>query len=1301
MVCQGPTRLLVGILLWSWPGGLLVAADCNRNGRDDLADISTRFSRDCNANGIPDECDVVTGFRPGSVLLYRFDEGSGLRATDYSGHDNHGTLSGVTYSDIRPFDMAGNFSLLFDHTRDAVTIPAGPASQLNSFDTLTVAAFIHPTTTAGLRYIFWGDDDVIFLRLRDGMLQFGLNLQLLIEQPFAAVNVWTHVAASYDGATARLYLNGELARSMPARLGRVGPLAARNIIRIGNDETADLAGDFNRDFRGMIDQARIARRALDPAEIRYDATHTLVPGGSRDCNGNGIPDECDLAGGDSEDANRNGVPDECEAPISEAAEGLAELRRDARGPAPQVRFARGVPCFVAARVPIPASLPGDPVVRALDYLGRYRRLYGLSDPRRQLFLTRIVSSAAGTHLFFGQRENGIPVHAAELAVHLAGEEVFAANGSYLLEVPPFLPPSVPLVGAEANLLESLPGRDLRVTGDSKLVYFDRGLITGSSAVEPRLAWRIMVSGRRAKDGVDTIWTCFVDAANGRLLWALDTIREHPPEKDFDILTVNNTTSITCWNLPWETADDDWFDENGPLGDYPGGPGNFPGGDFDGDRAFQLAHQVYDFFFDNFHLHSWDDDEEQVEVMVHFDVPTAVPNAFYSSSCDHLRFTDGMVTGDIFAHEYMHAVISYSSDLEYAFQPGALNESYADVFAAFFDGNWTIGEGSRGRIIRNLSDPPRRCDPDHMSNFQMLPESNDNGGVHSNSGILNKAGFLLTDGGTHNGVPVRGIGRQKVMQLYMFVLRHVLTCNSQFLDARDLTVAAARVFVFLRRHSFTDADVCSVINAFGAVGLGDADRDCDGIPDRLDPDNDNDGTPDASDNCPSVSNPDQRDSDGDGIGDACDPDNDDDGILDDGDGSGIVGDNPCRGGNRNNCDDNCPRVPNPDQFDDDGDGIGEHCDDDDGDGVVNPRDNCRFVRNRNQADLDGDGIGDLCDPDDDGDGVLDESDNCPRRANPDQRDGDGDGVGDACDNCRDLFNPDQLDNDRDLFGDACDDDDDNDGVPDGEDNCPTAYNPDQDDINGDGRGVACDLADQYLLYGKPKLQWLEDLRLQFRDLSIPKRIPIGPCRADCPDWLPEDFRTTLRLELPFDAKVEIVDDRGFVVAKGRRGIPVEGGFAKELRFRARPDVAYRPPELARGDGFGAGEEERFSARQYYLQIHATPQVAPGRVYRFRATVTSASGARQLPGDCNQDARLDISDAVCLLGFLFLGSPQRLPCGDGTSGDSANHSLMNFNGDARVDLSDAVGVLSFLFSGGPQHVLGRGCQPIQGCPERCGA
>lgn len=89
-----------------------------------------------------------------------------------------------------------------------------------------------------------------------------------------------------------------------------------------------------------------------------------------------------------------------------------------------------------------------------------------------------------------------------------------------------------------------------------------------------------------------------------------------------------------------------------------------------------------------------------------------------------------------------------------------------------------------------------------------------------------------------------------------------------------------------------------------------------------------------------------------------------------------------------------------------------------------------------------------------------------------------------------------------------------------------------------------------------------------------------------------------------------------------------------------------------------------------------------------------GGGQVPGDCNSDGGLDLSDGVCLLSHLFLGQPADLPCdGPGEVG------LNDFNGDARIDLSDGVGALVYLFQGGPAHAGGVACRIFVGCPNSC--
>jgi len=92
--------------------------------------------------------------------------------------------------------------------------------------------------------------------------------------------------------------------------------------------------------------------------------------------------------------------------------------------------------------------------------------------------------------------------------------------------------------------------------------------------------------------------------------------------------------------------------------------------------------------------------------------------------------------------------------------------------------------------------------------------------------------------------------------------------------------------------------------------------------------------------------------------------------------------------------------------------------------------------------------------------------------------------------------------------------------------------------------------------------------------------------------------------------------------------------------------------------------------------------------------------QIPGDGNQDGRLDISDAIGVLEYLFLGGDLSLPCQGRSPSEGGNLRLNDSNGDGHLDLADAVYLLIHLFGGGPPPVLGTGCVPILGCTDAVG-
>jgi Zn-dependent metalloprotease len=926
-------------------------------------------------------------------------------------------------------------------------------------------------------------------------------------------------------------------------------------------------------------------------------------------------------------------PTDAIVPSEELARSIdvKRLREESVEP-PQLEFENGMLRFGSFLVHASNSQLHDPVAASLDFLDRYQHLYHLVDPRSQLVLKRIVSDPdGGQHVFFQQAVQTVPVFGSDLVVHLEGEFVAGTSGNYLAGPPELssnvlldsygraLPTvmrdrfgrPVPAVLRDSNgeptpaLLRAEDANQVvaaeagggtgETIGEPQLMLFDRRLLGDDGTFETHLAWRVSVPSGLV----------FVDASSGKVLRQLETSKA---ERDIQIMDAAGDTE----DHPFcGSSFTDLYTEDGRTDDYHGGDG-------DADAAFDLSNQLYDFWRDTFHRDSYDNDGEQIEVIVNASVGVVV--AHYRSACDNFEFDDATVLPDIFGHEFTHAVTDSTAELEYENQSGALNESYSDVFGEFFEASlgsvdWLVGAGLAspapvtGRL-RDMQFPNLAGQPDHMlasvssdgMGYRRLPsgtdpdcDANDCGFVHTNSGIPNKAAYLIINGGTHNGLTVTGIGIEKAMQLYYATLTGRLSDESQLRDARNATVAQAQSYARLRLRGFTSGDVCSVINAFASVGLGDADRDCDGMLDSTDTDDDGDFALDSRDNCPIVTNFSQSDIDSDGIGDACDPDVDGDGIPNDGDASGAAGDNPCTGGSVDGCDDNAPLVTNADQRDDDFDGIGEVIDDDDGDGIVNPRDNCRYVRNFDQANADRDSRGDACDPDNDNDGVLDDGDgsgvegdnpctggattdcddNSPVTYNPDQHDFDADRVGDMSDNCAYVANEDQLDTDGDGRGNACDDDDDGDHVPDHRDSCPFDADPFQFDFDGNGVGLLCDPSEASLLSGDVAAELKGIIR--FIDPGGPVRIPVNPCQADgCPDYLPEGYGTFVALTVPVEMMARIVDDRGFVVAKDNFGTN------KLLHFPVNADFHYRAPLAIPGSSLTDAPAGRAAATNEFIQ-----------------------------------------------------------------------------------------------------------------------
>ncbi|WP_420908794.1 M4 family metallopeptidase [Brevibacillus humidisoli] len=238
-------------------------------------------------------------------------------------------------------------------------------------------------------------------------------------------------------------------------------------------------------------------------------------------------------------------------------------------------------------------------------------------------------------------------------------------------------------------------------------------------------------------------------------------------------------------------------------------------------AHYYASVVYDYYSDVHGRNSYDGRGSELVSYVHYG--NRYNNAFWTGS--EMVYGDGdgstfiPLSGglDVVAHEITHGVTERTAGLIYRNESGAINESISDIIGAMVDrDDWMMGEDVytphiSGDALRSMSDPTRFDQPDHYSD--RYTGSGDNGGVHINSGINNKAAYLIAQGGTHYGVSVTGIGRAKTEKIYYRALTRYLNSSSNFAQMRDAAVQAAADL-----YGANSPEVTAVNRAYDAVGV---------------------------------------------------------------------------------------------------------------------------------------------------------------------------------------------------------------------------------------------------------------------------------------------------------------------------------------------------------------------------------------------------------------------------------------------------------------------------------------------------
>lgn len=494
----------------------------------------------------------------------------------------------------------------------------------------------------------------------------------------------------------------------------------------------------------------------------------------------------------------------------------------------------------------------------LDFLTKNREMFKLNDPQDEVRLTDAIQDEAMTsHLVYQQYYKGIPIWGKGLTLHLdqAGE-VYACNGRYIPTPSDmsFLQEKISSYQAVTIGLNDLRLTtiiaDLEPTQQKLLAYVEpqaKAYIWAENPLQtPRYIWQIEI-----RPNIVERWFYFIDRETGQIVEKYNATMQDGPATAQGTDGNGQTQTIHSYlyqglyyildaSRPmWSAQQTDL------LNDPKGGIMSLDvrNTDIDSTTFYYItssantwtdpvavsAHsyigKAYQYYYDTHQRNSIDDAKMTLISVIHVtNGGNSYPNAYWNGK--FMVFGDGgdyfrpLAYGlDVVVHELTHGVVTFTVDLEYKFQSGALNEAFADWGGVMVDReDWLMGEDvvkqpafPIGIPMRDMSDPHNQGTPSddywlpaHMSEFKTMTLDDDNGGVHINVGIINKATYLIGN----------SLGKDKLEKIYYRVLNsRYLTKQAEFVDMRLGCVQAATDL-----YGAASTEVTAVKSAFDQVGI---------------------------------------------------------------------------------------------------------------------------------------------------------------------------------------------------------------------------------------------------------------------------------------------------------------------------------------------------------------------------------------------------------------------------------------------------------------------------------------------------
>ena len=534
---------------------------------------------------------------------------------------------------------------------------------------------------------------------------------------------------------------------------------------------------------------------------------------------------------------------------------LAELNG---GQLPEIIYSEetGIPEFILGCYSSNKINSANDAIRSLESV---KTLMKINNPQEE-FVLADESELDGEKTYrLQQVYKGIPVYNRQLLVNVDGDnKTTSINGNYFPEYELEGINTVPIIDQESAIELALIAKGMEPNSDI-ITLGSLNIFVNDDSV-PKLAWIVYIEGQSI---------VVIDANNGNVLATkdlVDNVSERVPGYAFNVnnignnqftmwdpdrdIIVSNGTGISDARETWPTACEKYFRENriymsNSLSNW----------DPIALNLMDNFSKIYDFYeeylgrtsFSNRvripELSSVDPDRpvytNTIRVFSHMGennnaafsyYPTQVGAAGYFAFGDGIDDGDGindmLVEGytnslDVIAHEFNHAVLKFQPNLNIIrYESSALEEAYGDItgeiIERFTNGDnasqWLLGEdGYNNGATRSLENPPSIGGG--VDNYRNLIKSDSNNAMYKNTGIIDKAAYLMWRDtfSTDNTKSLED--NLKFMAKIWYKSRHsYMTGQSDFRECRVGVIQAAR------RLGATEAQLEGINNAFAQVGI---------------------------------------------------------------------------------------------------------------------------------------------------------------------------------------------------------------------------------------------------------------------------------------------------------------------------------------------------------------------------------------------------------------------------------------------------------------------------------------------------